>query len=98
MNPPRRLVLRRALQVAAALVVAPRLSSPARAADACVDHSTEALRTSLNYVSVSPDPAKPCSVCAFFTPDAGKPACGNCMIMTGLVDEKGHCDSWSPKA
>lgn len=95
---PRRLVLRRALQMAAAIVVAPRLASPARAADACVDHSTEALRTSLNYASVSPDAAKPCSACAFFAPDSGKPACGNCQIMTGLVDAKGHCDSWSPKA
>jgi hypothetical protein len=94
---PRRLVLRRALQFAAAIAVAPQLIRPAAAAEACVDHSSESLRASLHYVSVSPDPAKPCSACGFFTLDAAKPACGNCVIMTGPVDEKGHCESWSPR-
>jgi hypothetical protein len=67
----------------------------ARAADACVQPDSEALRASLNYVSAAADPAAACAHCAFFTADAGG-ACGSCKILSGAVDATGHCDSFSP--
>ena len=92
---PRRVVLRRAMQIAAAVAIVPQVVRTARADDSCVDASSESLRGSLNYISVSANPAEPCSGCGFFTADAGKPACGGCVIMSGPVDAAGHCDSWA---
>ena len=92
---PRRLVLLRGAQIAAVMAIAPQLIRPARAEDGCVDASSESLRGSLNYISVSANPAEPCSGCGFFTADASKPACGGCVIMSGPVDAAGHCDSWA---
>ena len=60
-----------------------------------MDNGAAALRTSLNYVETSPDPAKTCAACAFFT--AGTGACGSCQIFGGPANSKGHCDSWGPK-
>lgn len=95
---PRRVALRRALQIAVAVVAAPQLIRFARAADSCVDPSSESLRGSLHYASVSPDPKQPCSGCGFFTPGGAKPTCGTCTIMSGPVDATGHCDSWSARS
>lgn len=94
---PRRIILRRALQITMAMAVAPHLVRQARAADSCVDPASESLRNSLHYASATPNAAQPCSGCSFFTHDESKRACGNCMIMSGPVDEKGHCDSWAAR-
>ncbi len=94
---PRRVLLRRVLGFSGALAVV-RMVGVARAAQSCVDPASESLRTSLHYSGVSPKPTEPCSACAFFTADSGKSACGNCQIMSGPVDEQGHCDSWAPKS
>jgi hypothetical protein len=94
---PRRVILRRALQITAAFAVAPRMIPRATAADSCVDPASESLRNSLHYDRPTPNPAQPCSACGFFTRDGSKPACGNCMIMSGPVDENGHCDSWAAR-
>lgn len=95
---PRRVVLRRALQITAALAVVPRIMRPAAAADSCVDPASESLRSSLHYASSAPNPKQTCGVCGFFTSDQAKPACGNCQIMSGPVDQGGHCDSWSARS
>jgi hypothetical protein len=96
-NLPRRTILRRTLQITMALAVVPHMIRPARAADSCVDPASEALRNSLHYASATPNASQPCSACGFFTRDESKKACGNCMIMSGPVDEKGHCDSWAAR-
>ena len=67
-----------------------------RAADACVQPDSEALRASLNYVVAAADPAAACARCAFFTADPAGGACGACKILGGAVDATGHCDSFSP--
>lgn len=72
------------------------LARSARAADACVQPDSEALRASLNYVGTAADPAASCAHCAFFTADAAGGACGACRILGGGVDAAGHCDSFSP--
>ena len=91
-----RLTRRQLLQNVVPLGVAGlAISRAARAADACVQPDSEALRTSLNYVSAAADPAAACSHCAFFTADAGG-ACGSCKILSSAVDATGHCDSFSP--
>lgn len=95
---PRRVLLRRVLQFTGALAIVPRVFGTAAAAESCTDPASESLRTSLHYASVSPRAGETCSGCGFFTPDAGKTACGNCQIMSGPVDEKGHCDSWAAKS
>ena len=53
------------------------------------------LAASLKYTEHSPDPAKPCSGCGFFT--AGSGGCGSCSIFNSNVNANGHCDSWAPK-
>jgi hypothetical protein len=95
---PRRVVLRHALQVSAALVAAATFSRRSHAADSCVDPASETLRTSLHYANDASDPKLTCKLCAFFTADTSKSSCGNCMIMSGAVDQTGHCDSWSAKS
>jgi hypothetical protein len=95
---PRRVVLLRALQAATAFAVAPHMIRVARAADSCVEPASESLRKSLNYASVTPNASQPCNACGFFTRDESKPACGNCMIMNGPVDNNGHCDSWAARS
>ena len=78
-------------------MIVPRIVLTARAADSCVDPASESLRSSLRYASTTPKTDEPCKRCAFFTADAARTACGNCQIMSGPVDEKGHCDSWAAK-
>jgi hypothetical protein len=51
-----------------------------------------------NYTEKSPDPAKTCSGCQFFTPGAGSAACGQCAIFNGPANPKGKCDDWAPRA
>jgi hypothetical protein len=95
---PRRDLLQRALKMTAAALLLPRIVDLARAADSCIDPASESLRSSLHYASATPKAAEPCSACGFYSANAGKPACGNCQIMSGPVDEKGHCDSWAARS
>jgi hypothetical protein len=95
---PRRVMLRRALQVFAAAAVIPAIEARRASAKSCEDPSSESLRTSLHYSAMSPDPAKACGACGFFTNGANGSACGNCAIMSGDVNVKGHCDSWAAKS
>ena len=89
----RRQLLIRVLPLAAATVVVARAAA---AADSCVDPESESLRDSLNYTSQAEDSAARCERCAFFTSDAARAGCGNCKMLSGLVDATGHCDSFSP--
>jgi High potential iron-sulfur protein len=50
-----------------------------------------------NYTEQSPDPAKSCSACRFFTPGAEDTACGQCAIFNGPANAKGRCDDWAPR-
>jgi hypothetical protein len=95
---PRRALLQRVLKLTAAAVILPRIIATARAADSCVDPASESLRGSLHYASATPKAAEPCSACGFYSANTGKPGCGNCQIMSGPVDEKGHCDSWAARS
>ncbi len=81
----------------AVLVVAPACARAGAAAESCADSDSESLRTSLSYSSVSGDPSKSCGGCGFYTSDASKQGCGNCVIMSGHVDETGICDSWAKR-
>jgi len=94
---PRRTAIRQLLQSIAVLVVAPASARIVLAAESCADPASESLRTSLNYESLSGDPSKSCGGCGFYTSDESKQACGNCVIMSGQVDETGICDSWATK-
>jgi high potential iron-sulfur protein len=93
----RRDLLRRGLQLLSAAIALPLAMRQARGADSCVAPASESLRSSLHYTDKAPDPAQACKACAFFASQEGKPACGNCMLMSGPVDATGHCDSWSAK-
>jgi hypothetical protein len=95
---PRRAILHRALQVFAAAAVIPAIQARAASARTCEDPSSESLRTSLHYTPMSADPAKACGACGFFNKAADGSACGNCAIMSGDVNVKGHCDSWAAKS
>ncbi len=97
-EPTRRLLLRRALQLSLGVALLPRTVSTARAAQSCVDPQSESLRASLHYASVSAVANQSCSGCGFFTPDTAKAGCGNCVIMSGPVDQTGRCDSWSARS
>jgi hypothetical protein len=97
-EPSRRLLLRRALQLALGVASLPRIVSAAAAAQSCVDPQSESLRASLHYASVSTVANQSCSGCGFFTADSGRAGCGNCVMMSGPVDATGHCDSWSARS
>jgi High potential iron-sulfur protein len=60
-----------------------------------LDSAQKGVRDTLHYGESSKDPAKACARCSFFEPSAG--ACGNCLILKGPVNAKGHCDSWNAK-
>ncbi len=92
---PRRAAIRQLLQSIAVIVIAPAGARAGLAAESCTDPASESLRTSLNYSSVSADPSKACVGCGFFASDESKQGCGNCVIMSGQVDETGVCDSWA---
>jgi len=92
---PRRAAIRQLLQSIAALAIVPAGARTVLAAESCTDPASESLRTSLNYASVSAEPSKACGGCGFYTSDESKQACGNCVIMSGHVDETGVCDSWA---
>lgn len=94
---PRRTAIRHLLQSIAVLVVAPAGARTVIAAESCADPESESLRTSLNYSGVSADPAKTCGGCGFYASDDSKRGCGNCVIMSGQVDEAGICDSWATR-
>jgi|APFre7841882724_1041349.scaffolds.fasta_scaffold74998_2 hypothetical protein len=94
---PRRTAIRQLLQSIAVLVIAPASACTVLAGESCVDTASESLRTSLNYSGVSADPSKSCAGCGFYTRDEAKQGCGNCVIMSGQVDETGYCDSWATR-
>jgi len=50
-----------------------------------------------NYTEQSPDPARTCSGCSFFTAGAQAAACGRCAIFSGPANPKGKCDDWAPR-
>ena len=55
-----------------------------------------ALRKELGFHVTSPDPAKQCAGCAFFTSTASD--CGSCQILNnGPVTPHSVCDSWAAK-
>lgn len=56
------------------------------------------LRSAMEYVRQSADPATRCSACAFFTADGEDGRCGQCALLSGPVHGGGHCVSWSPRA
>lgn len=95
---PRRAVIRRGLQVISAFSLLPLVAGRAKAAESCVEVSSESLRNSLNYSDPAPNPETPCKGCGFFTADGEKPSCGHCVIMSGPVSATAWCESWSAKS
>ena len=95
-EPTRRHIVRLGMQIVSVCAL-PLGVLRAKAADTCTDTASEGLRTSLHYTAAAPDPKQACGGCAFFSQDDAKQPCGNCMIMSGPVNPKGHCDSWSMK-
>jgi hypothetical protein len=98
----RRKLLKRGIRVSLTGMAVTSMARIAAAADkVCadpkqMDDGQTSMRKSLNYVEMSPDQSKTCSVCGFF--QAGGDGCGTCMIFSGPVSPKGHCDSWSAKS
>jgi hypothetical protein len=60
--------------------------------------SEKSLRVAQHYVEQSPDPAKVCGGCGFFSAAEGAGDCGRCQIFNGPANAKGHCESWAAKA
>jgi len=94
----RRVVIRQGITLLSSAFAFPAvLHAAASAAESCLKPSSQALMQSLNYMTQSKDPSKPCMGCAFFTVNAAGGSCGTCMIANGPVDPTGHCDSWAAK-
>lgn len=54
-------------------------------------------REAVQYVDITPDPAKHCSNCQLYIePKAGE-TCGGCTLFKGPVAPEAHCISWAPK-
>lgn len=82
---------------------APAAEAPAAApaAEGCMDVSglTEqevAMRNSLQYVDVTPDPEKNCLNCSLWLPQEEGAACGGCNLLKGPIAPNGYCISWAP--
>lgn len=88
----RREVILRGVRMVSALSLLPLT---VKAAEQCVEPSSESLRESLHYQDPGADPAKHCKDCGFFSLEQAP--CGNCQIMSGPVSANAHCDSWSQK-
>ncbi|MBV1686720.1 high-potential iron-sulfur protein [Novosphingobium sp. G106] len=59
--------------------------------------SQRSRRRALGYVDASPDPAKQCGRCSFFT--AAAPGCGTCtMLSGGAVNGGSVCNSFARKS
>ena len=89
-----------ALAAAGAPLAMLGLSGARAQTQACYDPaalplSQKSQRRSLGYVEASPDPAKHCSACAFFT--ATTPGCGKCQLLNGPVNGGGVCSSFAPR-
>ncbi len=57
--------------------------------------SQKSRRRANDYVDTSPDPAKHCGICSFFT--AATPGCGNCQIVGGAVNAGAVCSSFATR-
>jgi High potential iron-sulfur protein len=78
------------------LVAAGTVSRAAAASCVSPGASDAGLRASLHYVESSPDPARVCFGCSFFSDPKGD--CGSCMIFGAPANKNGHCDSWSARS
>ena len=73
----------------------------AQTAPACYDPaalpaSQKSMRSALGFKDASPDPAKHCSVCVFFT--GTKAGCGTCVLLSGGgVSANSVCNSFGRK-
>jgi hypothetical protein len=75
-------------------------STAARAAT-CYDpellpRSQKNRRRGLGFEEQSPDPARECRGCAFFTPGE-EDGCGECMMLDYTVSASGTCTSFTPR-
>lgn len=94
----RREALIHCIRMVSAMTILPAIATRARAAEqACVDPDSESLRQSLSYVDPSPDAARQCGGCGFFSAQEQE-SCGHCMIMSGPVSRTAQCESWSEKS
>lgn len=107
----RRMLLLRGLQIPIAGGALIGLSACGRvensdegSAMVCADTGTmtsaeESVRRTLNYMEISPDPAKTCTDCEFFHAPKATGGCGTCEMFGGQpVNPGGRCDSWSVDA
>jgi hypothetical protein len=81
----------------------PLAMAASKAAAACLDpdelsDSEQSKRDSLDYTDKAPDSKQACRGCAFFNPEKAGAGCGNCEVLGGAVDAKGHCVSWTKRA
>jgi len=96
----RRRLLIRAMACGATLTIGACGNSdkPAACADPeKMSPSEKSLRDAQHYVERSPDPAKVCGGCAFFSAAEGAGDCGRCQIFNGPANAKGHCGSWAAR-
>lgn len=93
-SPTRRFVLSGfALAPAAlALTAAPR----AQASNTCGATYDDGLAQSLNFHEMSPDPARTCHGCAFWTADQSG-ACGACQMLQRPTPATAVCDSFAAR-
>lgn len=98
MSLSRREVIRRVVRILPAFSLLPFAGASARAAESCGDPTSESLRSSLHYADSAQNPTQSCSACTFFTAGDAAQSCGKCVIMSGPVNPKGHCDSWTARS
>lgn len=70
--------------------------------DSCNDVSAlsaseKAVRDALKYTDKSPDPAKVCTGCLQWEPNADPAQCGGCKVVKGPIHPDGYCSSWAAK-
>lgn len=78
------------------IVAARAQGGPACYDPAALPAAQKGLRNALAFKDVTPDPAKHCSLCVFFT--GSRPGCGNCTLFSGgPVSANSVCNSFGRK-
>ena len=54
-------------------------------------------RTALQYTDRSPEAAKHCKVCNYFTAASDPASCGGCTLVKGPIHPNGYCTAFAAK-
>lgn len=83
-----------------AAAAAPEAAAPEAACtdlSGLTDEEVTMRQVNLEYMDVTNDPARACSLCALYIPPAEGATCATCTLVKGPIAPNGSCKSFAPK-